>query len=80
MMSRKNTAAVMTVAALGVLAACGEREQTTAGSKRRGVQSEWESSRSTSIAPGYTPGDKEAWEAQLRRRAQYQNDYSASLK
>jgi hypothetical protein len=80
MMSRKKTAAVMIVAVLGVLAACGEREQAMGNSKRRDVQPEWKSSRSTTIAPGYTPGDKEAWEAQLRQRAQFQNDYSASLK
>ena len=65
--------------ALGlVLAACGEREQTIASSSGRKADSpSWQSDSTAFAAPGYKPGDKAAWEQQLRTRAQSQNDFAA---
>jgi hypothetical protein len=61
-----------------LLAACGERVQTTTvGTERKLDTHSWDASNSVFLAPGWTPGDKASWEAQMRARAQNQNDYSA---
>ena len=61
---------------LGV-AACGERVQTTASSPEKKADSPgWQPGNSAFIAPGWTPGDRTSWEAQLRNRAQAQNDFA----
>jgi len=72
----RRSTAVLSLMLLTALAACGEREQSTANAKRRADTPAWQSASSPFTAPGYTPGDKTAWEAQLRERAQSQNDYA----
>ena len=63
--------------ALG-LAACGEKAQTTAsGARKKADTPSWQKGESAYVVPGWTPGDRESWEAQLRNRAQAQNDYAA---
>ena len=36
----------------------------------------WDMAQSHSVAPGWQSGDKASWEAQMRTRAQGQNEYS----
>jgi hypothetical protein len=63
------------VAALALLAACGEKPQTLGGVKSdvaafQGVNNPY-------AAPGWKAGDKTSWEQGLKARAQYtQNEYS----
>ena len=73
----KGFAAVTSLAVALGLAAC-ERAQTTAsGSEKKADTPSWQAASSAYAAPGWTPGDKASWEAQLRNRAQAQNDYAA---
>jgi len=72
----RRTTAVLGLMLLTALAACGERDQSTANAKRRADTPAWQSASSPYAAAGYTPGDKAALETQLRERAQAQNDYA----
>lgn len=65
--------------ALG-LGACGERVQTTATRERKADTPSWQANNSVFLAPGWSPGDKASWEAQLRTRAQAQNDFAMPSK
>ena len=38
----------------------------------------WKGANRPISAPGWTPGDQTSWEAQLRDRAQAQNDYAGA--
>lgn len=64
-----------TVAALTLLAACGEKPQSMGGVKSdvapfQGVSTQY-------AAPGWKAGDKTSWEQGLKARAQNtQNEYS----
>ena len=58
------------------LSACGERIQTTTASEKKADAPSWQANNSVFLAPGWTPSDKVAWEAQLRTRAQAQNDFA----
>jgi hypothetical protein len=61
------------------LAACGERAQTLDASARRPDAAPWSVSDAANpafTAPGWKNGDKTAWEEQLRKRNQAQNDYA----
>jgi hypothetical protein len=63
------------------LAACGERAQTVAsGSEKKADVPGWQPGNSAYLAPGWTPGDRTSWEAQLRNRAQAQNDFAVPTK
>ena len=75
-MMRGAAAACTFSLALGI-AACGERVQTTAsGSEKKADSPGWQAGNSAFLAPGWTPGDRTSWEAQLRNRAQAQNDFA----
>jgi hypothetical protein len=64
-----------TLAALAALAACGDKPQTLAGSKRDGAA--FEGTTNPYNAPGWKAGDKKSWEQQLKARGQYgQNEYT----
>jgi major membrane immunogen (membrane-anchored lipoprotein) len=64
----------LTLCAVVLLAACGEKPQTGAGVKSdtpvfQGVQNSF-------VAPGWKPGDKTSWEQGLKARLQNsQNEY-----
>ncbi|HEV2611475.1 MAG TPA: hypothetical protein VGU61_14490 [Noviherbaspirillum sp.] len=62
-------------ASLIVLAACGEKEQTTGS---RGDSPPWQGTKNAYMEKGWTAGDKTAWETQLRTRSQQQNEYVKS--
>jgi hypothetical protein len=64
---------VITTAAL---AGCGEKTQTIGQGARSDVAA-FEGTGMPFTAPGWKPGDRTSWEAQLRTRAQNgQNEYS----
>jgi hypothetical protein len=65
---------VLAVSLAGVLAACGEREQTAGG--RRGDATLWQGTDTPYKATGWQAGDKASWEQQLRQRNQVQNEYA----
>ena len=80
-MRRAATITALLVASVALLAACGEKPQTNA----EGVKVDatpWSgtgdkaNTGSAFTAAGWQPGDKKAWEQQLKTRAQNgQNDY-----
>ena len=79
-MRRGVPAALGLVAAIG-LAACGEKAQTVdSGSGKKADVPGWQAGNSAYLAPGWTPGDRTSWEAQLRTRAQAQNDFAVPTK
>jgi len=72
-MSMRRTIALAMMATCA--AACTEQAQTTNPAKKADAKA-WEGAQSASVAPGWKAGDKDAWEAQMRLRAQGQNEYS----
>ncbi len=68
---------IVTAASLLALAGC-ESAQTQDASERKIDAPAWAKSDGANpayAASGFKPGDKTAWENQLRARAQAQNDY-----
>lgn len=61
------------------LAGCGEKPQVLEAGKKKPDAKSWESASSPYVATGYKPGDKAAWEQQLRTRAQTQNEYARDV-
>lgn len=59
------------------LAACGEKSQTTSSVVKKFDVPGWKGGNADYNAPGWVASDQAAWEAQLRARAQAQNDYAA---
>ena len=72
-MSSRSTIAVALLAL--AVTGCGEKAQT-AGSAKKVDAKAWETSQTTHLASGWKGGDQAAWEAQMRLRAQGQNEYS----
>ena len=69
--------AVCSMALMVFLSGCGEKVQTTAsGPEKKADTPGWQAGNSLYLAPGWTPGDRTSWEAQLRNRAQSQNDFA----
>jgi hypothetical protein len=72
------------LAALAFLTACGEKPQTNAEGVKHDA-APWSGTSTNGekqaggttvfTAAGYKPGDKAAWEQQLKARAQGQNEY-----
>jgi hypothetical protein len=73
MMMRTMTAAALTACFL-LLAACGDKPQT-AGSKKADA-APWEGAQAAFSDKGWKTGDQTSWEAQMRNRAQSQNEYT----
>jgi outer membrane biogenesis lipoprotein LolB len=75
-MTLRGTIALLVTAVALPLAACGEKAQTAAGKKSDAKP--WEGmAQATHSADGYKAGDKAAWEAQLKARAERgQNEYT----
>jgi len=75
-MSSRSTIAVALLA-LAVMG-CGEKAQTAGAGKKADAKA-WESSQAAYLASGWKGGDQAAWEAQMRSRAQGQNEYSRTV-
>lgn len=74
MMRRASLGLVMAVFAL---VACGEKPQTAAGGQRKAGTPAWQGTGNAAFAAnGWKAGDAAAWETQMRKRAQGQNEYS----
>ena len=73
MIMRSMALAVAAVCAAG----CGERPQTITPAKKADAKP-WEGAQGGNVAAGWKPGDQASWEAQMRQRAQGQNEYSRS--
>ena len=68
----------LVLAGLAIFAAgCGERAQTASAPKKADAHP-WETPAGPFAAADWKGGDKAAWEAQMRSRAQAQNEYSRS--
>ncbi len=69
--------AIAALAAAAVLvSACGEEVQTVPmGGARKVDERPWVANNNPYVAPGWTPGNEASWDAQLRNRAQAQNDF-----
>nr|WP_217283833.1 hypothetical protein [Aquabacterium terrae] len=64
--------------AAAALAGCGERSQKLDQTARKPDAQPWSASDAATpafLASGWKVGDKTAWEEQIRKRAQAQNDY-----
>jgi hypothetical protein len=60
-----------------LLAGCGERVQTIpVGSDKKVDARGFEITDNGYVAPGWTPGNEGSWDAQLKKRAQAQNDFA----
>ncbi len=70
----KSVTCFTVLAAALLLAACGDKAQTAGTPKSDGKP--WQSAQTAHTAPGWTVGDKTAWENQLKARSQGQNEYS----
>ena len=58
---------------------CGDKPQSAGqGPAKKADGKAWEQSQSTYLAEGWKAGDQASWEAQMRARAQGQNEYSRS--
>jgi hypothetical protein len=62
------------VVAVAALAACTEKPQTA--SARKSDAKAWAGPAGAFVAPGWKVGDEASWEAQMRHRAQGQNEYA----
>ena len=60
------------------LAACTESPQVASSSAKKSDQPAWKGAADPYVAKGWTPGDKDSWQAQIRSRNQIQNEYSRS--
>jgi len=67
----------LAAAAAFLISGCGERVQTVpVGAAQKVDGHAWAASSSPYIASGWVAGDQASWDAQLRRRAQAQNDFA----
>jgi hypothetical protein len=57
-----------------ILCACSENPQVL--SPKKVTQPAYMGAHNPYVEKGWTPGDKASWEAQLKARAQGQNEYS----
>jgi hypothetical protein len=58
------------------LSGCGEKEQTLTSSYNKSDGKAWQGAKNGFLAAGWKPGDKTAWETQIRARGQMQNEYA----
>lgn len=58
-----------------LLSACGEVDQAKTADRHMPDVQPWQGAKNAYVAKGWTPGDKTAWETQLRTRQQSQNEY-----
>ena len=75
---RTRAAAMFVLTLAGALSACGEKPQIFDASGKKTDAAPWTASKSALpafAARDWKGGDKTAWEAQIHRRNQAQNDY-----
>jgi len=70
----KNFAWIVVCAVL--LSACGEKDQSLSATASKPDDKPWKGANNEFMAKGWAPGDRAAWENQLRGRAQSQNEYA----
>jgi hypothetical protein len=58
-----------------LLAACGDPGNRPPGA-RAPDQKTWQGAAEPYVAPGWTPGDAQSWDEQMRKRVQGQNEYT----
>jgi hypothetical protein len=83
MIARGTIAMLMASAVALPLVGCGEKAQTAGqGPVKKSDTKAWEGAQNTAYADaGYKPGDKAAWEAHLKARAERgQNEYTRTQK
>lgn len=75
--SRKpNARLVLIAAAMTVLlTACSEKPQTAGTTHSAADDKPWKGGQKAFDAPGWTPGDKASWDAQIKQRNRGQNEY-----
>ena len=61
-----------------LLSACGDKQQTAGTRKADAPPSQGAMAAYT--APGWKPGDAASWEAQMKRRAEGQNEYTRTAR
>jgi hypothetical protein len=61
-----------------LLAACGEKPQTSGTRKADAAPSQGAVAAYT--APGWKPGDATSWEAQMKKRSDGQNEYTRTAR
>ncbi len=71
-MTRTTTAAALAAFSL-MLAACGDKPQTA--STKKADAAPWAGAQAAYNDKNWKPGDQASWEAQMRTRAQAQNEY-----
>jgi len=74
-MNMRSTIAMAMMAACA--AGCGDKPQTASAAKKADGKA-WDMAQSNHVAEGWKAGDQASWEAQMRLRAQGQNEYSRS--
>ncbi|MGV8892158.1 MAG: hypothetical protein ACOH2K_04300 [Burkholderiaceae bacterium] len=57
------------------LVACSEKKQSATGSTVKSDGKPWQGAKNDFVVGGWTPGDKESWQKQIRARGQNQNEY-----
>jgi len=70
------TTAAAALAAAVLLAACSEKPQDMAHSKRKSDVPAWQGANNAYVEPGWKVGDAASWEKQVNTRAQAQNEYA----
>lgn len=61
-----------------VLVACGDKPQVGAAPAKKADAKAWEGASNQFVVQGWKSGDQASWEAQMRERAQSQNEYVRS--
>ena len=75
-LARRSSLPMLTMLTM-LVAGCGEKVQTIPVGGERKVDSQaWQNKDNRYLAPGWTVGDQNSWNAQLTNRAQGQNDYA----
>lgn len=67
--------AVIALAAAALLAACGEKPQSTSAAVRKTDAHAFQGTDNGYVAVGWKAGDKASWEEQLRARTRGQNEH-----
>src|SRR3569832_1643829 len=70
----KKLAVILLAAAC--LSACGEKDQSLNAAYNKSDGKPWQGAHNEFMAKNWTPGDRAAWENQMRSRAQMQNEYA----